>query len=108
MHLSSSSRSGGKPSPKTLAMTSGLRSSAESPANAIAHSVFAGPAPLQAMWNAMLARVGSSGPAAVTIKSPDTTSSMGNRALHELYVDGVLSGPSPLALPPCRGEGDSV
>ena len=50
------------PRPKTLAMTSGLSSSAASPANATAHAVPAGVAPLQAMWNGMLARVGSSAP----------------------------------------------
>jgi hypothetical protein len=56
------------------------------------------------MWKAMLARVGSSGPAAVTIRSPDTGSSMGNPALPQLYVSDALSMPSPLALPPEGGR----
>src|SRR5260370_28408700 len=57
-------------------MTSGLTSRAASPARAIATSVPFGVAPLAAVWNAMLARVGSSGPAEVTIRRPGTGTSM--------------------------------
>src|SRR5206468_3203555 len=75
-HLSISSRNRGTPRPTTLAITSGFISSAASPASAIATSVPAGLAPLTAMWNGTLARVGSCGPAEVTINSPGTATSM--------------------------------
>src|ERR1700687_2696102 len=64
------------PRPSTLAMTSGLTSSAASPASAIATSVPFGLAPLTAMWNGMLARVGSSGPVEATMSKPDMGNSM--------------------------------
>src|SRR5712691_6989537 len=51
---------------------SGLRSSVASPARATATWTLAGVAPLTAMWNGMLARVGSVGPLAATIRSPGT------------------------------------
>ena len=71
-----SSRKGGTPTPITFAITSGLTSSAESPASTIATSVPFGRAPLTAMWNGTLARVGSSAPVAVTISKPGTPESM--------------------------------
>lgn len=64
------------PTPITFEITSGLTSSAASPASAIAASVPFGVAPLAAMWNGTLARVGSSGPVAVTMSNPGTSHSM--------------------------------
>src|SRR4029077_11483019 len=62
------------PTPFTSDMMSCLSKSAESPARATAHSTPPGPAPFAAMWNGMLARVGSCGPVAAIISRPDTDS----------------------------------
>src|SRR6266571_6908923 len=88
MHLSSRSRSGGTPWPITLAVMSGFKSSVASPASAIATSVPAGRAPLTAMWNGMLARVGSVEPLAATIRRPGTGPIIATlRASGEAYAD---------------------
>src|SRR3979411_737702 len=53
-------------------MMSGFMSSVASPARATATSTPAGFAPFTAMWNGMLARVGSVGPVDATISRPGT------------------------------------
>src|SRR5438132_913731 len=59
----------GMPTPRTLLCKSGFRTSAPSPANAIATSVPPLTAPLSAICRGTLARVGSPGPVLVVIRS---------------------------------------